>query len=122
MIYYDTNRDGQGIGLDAAEITLSVNSVLAGQIPHKNSENLIERIARVCTHHILLLESSFLTHLQRLNSLLISIEEGIVANPLRSIALILIFLILIVLGIRRLLKEDSSNISVRSYKATSHLD
>ncbi|PAV20606.1 thioredoxin-domain-containing [Pyrrhoderma noxium] len=104
LLYYDTKGDGQGIGLDAKEITSTVNDILAGRLKYKNSENFVERTAR------------------RINNLLVLVEEKVVENPFRSVVFILIIFLLTILGIKRLLKEDSSINNVRPYKATGHLD
>ena len=54
LLYYDTKRDGQGISLDAKEITSTVNDILAGRLKYKNSENFVERTARVCLTPLLM--------------------------------------------------------------------
>lgn len=59
---------------------------------------------------------------QRINNLLVLVEEKVVENPFRSVVFILIIFLLTILGIKRLLKEDSSINNVRPYKATGHLD
>ena len=47
LIYYDVDQRGQKIALSSTSIFSVINGAQAGTISYKNSENIVERFARV---------------------------------------------------------------------------
>ncbi|KAI5119626.1 hypothetical protein M0805_007890 [Coniferiporia weirii] len=106
LIYYNTDPQGNKIAFDVQGMMDAVNGVLAGQTPYKNSENIIERIAR------------------RINNLFISLEDFVVTHPYQTALLFIGFLIASFLAIRRFIADDlvSPSDYSRLQKAANRLD
>jgi len=53
LIYYDTDQSGQSIKLTSTSIFSAIDGIATGSVRPKNSENMVQRMARVCFTHFL---------------------------------------------------------------------
>jgi mevalonate pyrophosphate decarboxylase len=47
LIYWDTDEAGKPIQLSSASVFSAIEGALHNQIPYKNSQNIVERMAKV---------------------------------------------------------------------------
>ncbi|KAI0706903.1 thioredoxin-like protein [Cerioporus squamosus] len=88
LVYYDIDPFGEPVKLTAASLFPTINGAARGTLAHKNSENMVERLARY------------------LNGKLIALELYVVNNPWHTAFFAMIGMVGLGLGVRKLLAES----------------
>ncbi|KAG6816905.1 hypothetical protein H0H87_001858 [Tephrocybe sp. NHM501043] len=102
LVYWDKDEDEDRLKITSSKaLFAAVEDAVAGKIPYKNSENLVERIARY------------------LNTKMTSLEIYVVTYPWRAAFFIFIFFVAVFLGLRRLVRDD---VSQHEYRKVDRLD
>jgi hypothetical protein len=123
LIYWDRDTTGQPIQLNAVSIFSAIEGVYSNKIRSKHSENILERLLRVCVATKSLLTSSLTTPYKKVfNSSLTRTEGFIIAHPYMAVLLILGFLAAVVMAIKKLLDDDSDLQSGYRYTKGGRLD
>ncbi|KAG6865383.1 hypothetical protein C0991_003086 [Blastosporella zonata] len=102
LVYWDRDEGEKKLGLANSRVLFeAVEAAVAGKLPYKHSENLVERIARY------------------LNTKMTSLEVYIVTYPWRtSFAVFMVFGV-VFLGLRRVIRDD---VGEAQYKKVERLD
>lgn len=87
----------------SASVFAAIEGAAYGKLKKVHSENVAERIVRVSICRMLYL----LIHvLQYLNDLLISVEQGVVAHPIRTMLMLFGVAALVIMVLRRVFADD----------------
>ncbi|TFK35040.1 protein disulfide isomerase [Crucibulum laeve] len=99
LIYYNEDRNGEPIKLtNANSIFSAVEDAAAGKLSYKNSENLVERVARY------------------LNTKMISLEEYVLEKPLHAVFWLFAVVAVIFYALYRFVGSDTSDHGYRAVK------
>ncbi|THH16918.1 hypothetical protein EW146_g3797 [Bondarzewia mesenterica] len=91
LIYYDTEPSGDKIQLSSTSILAALKGALSGGYRAKHSENVVERMARY------------------LNNKLTSIETVVTSHPVMSVSVLIVGIIGLFLGLKKLFNDDETN-------------
>jgi hypothetical protein len=106
-VYWDTNDAGQRIQLSSTSVFNAIDDVMNKRVTAKNSENFVERMARVRVPERDVVRSAHkLPSIQYLSNKLSGLEQMVVGNPIRSVLFLLSFCGMLAWGLIRLLKDD----------------
>lgn len=104
-MYYDVDQSGEKITLSHKSISRVVEGVLKGTVSYKHSENLIERVARVC--RLMLVLSTASNHgLQYLNDKLVGVEHFVSNHPWGISFAVISGIAVLVFFLRRIIAEE----------------
>jgi thioredoxin domain-containing protein 5 len=107
LIYYDKDPSDSRIKLTSTSLFPTIEAAATGQISFKHSENFIERMARVRPFQTFVTIQPFLiVTKQYLNTKMTSIEQFVVTYPLRATFIVLLVVVLIIWGLKRLIADD----------------
>ncbi|KAJ7723401.1 protein disulfide isomerase [Mycena metata] len=102
--YYDSEPDGDRIKLTSPSIFSALEGAASGSIPHKESENFVERMARY------------------LNAKMGATEAYVVAHPLHAVFMLGLVVVVVYLGMRRCLSDDLSRDREYGYSKSGRMD
>ncbi|TBU43982.1 thioredoxin-domain-containing protein [Dichomitus squalens] len=88
LVYYDVDPFGETVKLTSASLFPTINGAARGTLSYKHSENIIERLARY------------------LNDKLVAIEKYVVNNPWHTAFFVVIGMVGLGLGVKRILAES----------------
>lgn len=107
-MYYAADASGSPIKLSStASLFGAIEGAASGKVQALHSENLVERVARVCLSVIYRFTVTHLaSNIQYMNNKLTSIQDYVVNNPLHAVFFVLVGFAVMIFGLKRFLSYD----------------
>jgi hypothetical protein len=120
--YYNTEQSDAPIKLTSPSIFSALEGATSGTIAPKNSENFVERMARVRLFFPPYFSSAHTTTPQYLNAKMTATEAYVTEHPLYAVAMLGAALVMSYLALRRCLGDDSSHEREYGYGKEGRMD
>ena len=107
LVYYDVDPFGEKVSLTAASLFPTINGAATGTLAYKHSENVVERLARVCPKFVAFSSPHLdVVSLQYLNNKLMAIESYVTENPWHTVFFVFAAIVGVYLVLRRIFADS----------------